>query len=171
MRIVKWILGVLFVLFLGIQAQAQTKTFSLTAEPLMVPGSKTGGQTLAAAVTGIAMTVTPNFDLRQDNVITSDGNLQGYFGGFNYRLPVLSRGLNNTSSTLNGYNFAFYLTASAGQDRVGKDSHYAFLAGGGLNYKMGKSGTWTFGAEVRYAKLPGYRNNTILISVGPSLHF
>lgn len=172
MKILRTILGLALLFWLGVaSASAQTQTFSLTTQAVAIPGSETGQQTLAAAVTGIAMTITPNFDLRQDDVITSDGHLQGYFGGFTYRLPVLQRKLNNMSPTLNGYNFQFYLTASAGQDRVGKDTHYAFLAGGGLNYKMGKSGTWTFGCEVRWAKLPGYRNSTALVSVGPTLHF
>lgn len=171
MRIARWFIGALIVFFLSSAGAQAQQTFSLTAQPLMIPGSKTGGQTLAAAITGITLTVTPNFDLRNDDIITSDGNLQGYFGGFTYRLPALSKGLNNKSSTLNGYNFQFYLTASAGENYVSNRSHVGFLAGGGLNYKVTSGGAWTFGVEVRYAKLPGYHNNTAIVSVGPTLHF
>jgi hypothetical protein len=170
MKRVLLVLPLLLLLALPSYGQTAT-TFSLTASPLMVPGSTSGGSTLAATITGINLTITPNFDLRQDNIITTDTKLQGYFGGFNYRIPQLSAGLNSISPNLNGYNFQFYITGSAGADVVNGARHYAFLAGGGLNYKLTSGGAWTLGAEVRYAKLPGYNNNTMIVSVGPTFHF
>lgn len=179
MRIMRWFVGALIVFFLAsVGAQAQTQTFSLTGQAVALPGNH---QTVPATVSGITMTVTPNFDLREDNVITSDAGLMGFFGGFNYRLPILSTKLNNASPTLNGNAFQFYITASAGVDRLSIPAfgstaastaqHYAFLAGGGVNYRITAGGAWTFGAEIRYAKLPGYQNNTAIVSVGPTLHF
>lgn len=172
----KRILWVLALALLGSPAFAQTgtpsttNTFALTATAVSLPG---GGQTIAGSVAGITFTPTANLDLREDNLLASGA--QGFFGGFNYRLPVLSTKLNNMSPTLNGYRFQFYVTASAGVDRITSGvvtaQHYAFLAGGGINYDLTGSGRWTFGGEVRYAKLPGLANNTAIVSVGPSIHF
>jgi len=167
----------------GLPAGAQTtstaasyQTFSLTGQAIALPGNH---QTVAASVSGLTFTPTPNFDLREDNVLVPGTNLMGFFGGFNYRLPAISTALNNVSPTLNGYSFQFYLTGSAGVDRISPPAgsslpvaqHYAFLAGIGFNYKLSKGGAWTFGGEARYAKLPGYANNTAIIGVGPTLHF
>lgn len=160
---------------MAIGAQAQSTTFALTAQPIALPGGK---QTVAGTLAGMALTVTDKFDLRNDNIIAPGNNFQGFFGGFNYRLPIISHKLNNASPTLNGERFQFYLTASVGIDRItpavktdATKSHYAVLAGGGVNYDLTGSGHWTFGAEVRYAKLPGLQNNTAIVSVGPTLHF
>jgi hypothetical protein len=163
---------VLSILIMAMPASAQN-TFSLTAQPIALPG---GGQTVAAGITGMTFTPTPNFDLRQDTLLTTAGNLQGFFGGINYRLPILSTKLNNVSPQLNGLRFQFYLTGSVGVDRVDNKvgpvkQHYAFLGGGGFNYDFTGSGRWTFGAEVRYARLPGFANNTGIISAGPTLHW
>jgi hypothetical protein len=144
----------------------------LTVQPIALPG---GGQTVAGTVAGMVLSVTPKLDLREDNVMVPGQNFQGFFGGFNYRLPAFSRVLDNASPNLNGYRFQAYVTASAGIDRimgpVETRQHYAFLAGGGLNYDLTGTGRWTFGVEVRYGKLPGLANNTALVSVGPSLHW
>lgn len=151
------------------------KTFSMTTQAISLPG---GRSTVAATDTGLTFNVTQNFALRSDNIVTpmSGSSLQGaYFGGFNYTLPALSTKLNNASPNLNGLRFQFYLTASAGVDRITSASgivqHYAFLAGGGMNYDLNASGSWRLGVEVRYAKLPGYANNTVIAAVGPSFHF
>src|SRR5207253_2350321 len=99
---------------------------------------------------------------------------QFYGGGFNYRLPILETKLNNFSSTLNGMRFQFYLTASAGISRIttaNPTQHYGFFGGAGVNYDLTSSGTWTLGAEVRYAKLPGLNNNTAVVTMGPAFHF
>jgi opacity protein-like surface antigen len=123
------------------------------------------------------MTFTPttNFDIREDNILATGGNFEYFGGGFNYRLPVLSTMLNNASANLSGYRFQFYLTGSAGVDRIsvngGTAQHYGFLAGAGANYNVTSSGTWTLGGEVRYAKFPGFANNTVVVVVGPAIHF
>lgn len=158
----------------SISAKAQnSSTFSLTAQPLSLPGGK---QTVVGTLSGMTLSITPNFDLRDDNIIAPGNNFQGFFGGFNYRLPVLGAKLNAVSPNINGNRFQFYLTGSVGVSRITSSTlptvqHYAFLGGGGVNYDLTGSGRWTFGAEVRYAKLPGLNNNTAIVSVGPSLHF
>lgn len=174
------LLAVFLTLPLVAQVQAQTapsspaiNTFSLNATPISLPGNHS---TVAGVDAGMTLTLTSNFDLRDDNVLSGDGFMQYFGGGFNYRLPAVSKWLNNASPNLNGYDFQFYLTGSAGIDRVGVNTaattqHYAFLAGGGVNYMIAGSNTWALGAEVQYAKLPGYNNNTVVVKVGPSVHF
>lgn len=154
---------------LAVQAQTSTanvQTFSLTASAISLPGGKS---TVAGTVAGATLNVTTNFQLRDDNILASTA--QFYGGGFNYFLPVLGKALNNASPNLNGARFHFYLTGSAGAIRVGSGQHYAFLGGGGVYYDLTGSGSWTFGGEVRYAKLPGLSNNTAVVTLGPSFHF
>jgi hypothetical protein len=146
-------------------------TFTLTATPLALPS---GQSTFMGTDAGFTFTPTQNFDLREDNLVAPSANFTAFFGGFNYRLPVLSTKLNNVSPNLNGYRFQFYITASAGVDRIAAATtreHYSFLAGGGVQYDLTGSGTWTLGGEVRYAKLPGLANNTAIVTFGPSIHF
>lgn len=157
-------------------AAPQVQTFSLTSTAMALPNGKS---TVAGTDTGFTFTPTTNFDLREDNVITpsiGSTSFSAFLGGFNYRLPVLSTKLNNVSPNLNGYRFQFYLTGSAGVDRVTDASgntreHYAFLVGGGVQYDLTQSGSWTLGGEVRYAKFPGLASNTAIVSFGPQFHF
>lgn len=169
------ILAVLvFILGLGVGSYAQTQgTFSLTVQPISLPG---GGKTVAGTDAGMTFAPTPNFELRSDNIIAPGQNFEGYFGGFNYYLPILSRKLNNASPNVNGLRLRFHITASAGTDLISlpglpTKQHYAFLAGGGASYDLTSSGKWTLGVEVRYAKLPGLANNTAVVSLNPAFHF
>ena len=150
------------------QEKPPVQTFSFTAETVALPG---GGKTVAGTVAGVTLRATANFSLRQDNILANGSDFHGYFGGFNYDLPVLGKKLDNASPNLNGARFHFYLTASAGAGQVARKQHYAFLAGGGVYYDLTNSGTWTFGGEARYAKLPGLANNTAIVTAGPALHF
>lgn len=144
------------------------QTFSLTSSAVSLPG---GGKTVVATDVGLTFNVTTNFQLRSDNILASDSSFRGYFGGFNYFLPVFSSKLNGSSPNLNGARFHFFITGSAGVDQAFGKQHYAFLGGGGVFYDLTASGSWTFGGEARYAKLPGYANNTAIVSVGPAFHF
>lgn len=173
----KYFCAVICLLVLCLTASAQapppaTQTFSLSAQAIALPG---GHQTVAGMDAGVTFTPTPNLDLRDDNIVATGSSFTGFFGGINYRLPVLSTKLNNVSPNLNGARFQFYLTASAGVDRITSGAtpvqHYAFLAGGGVNYDLTGSGSWTLGIEARYAKLPGFANNTAIVAVNPTFHF
>jgi hypothetical protein len=122
-------------------------------------------------VSGVSLNISQNFQLREDNIISIDNSFRGFYGGFNYFFPMLSRKLNGVSPNLNGARFHFYLSASAGVDQIAAKQHYSFLAGGGAYYDLDQSGKWTLGAEVRYIKAPGYANNSAIVSVGPAFHF
>lgn len=168
------IVAVLLAAVVPMHAQS---TFALNAQPIALPA---GGQTVAGSISGLSFSPVPNVDLREDNIVVSTPAAQGtsmaFFGGFNYRVLELSRFLQNASPTLNGYRFQFYVTGSAGVDRVtdaagNTRQHYAFLGGGGISYLINASGSWQIGVEVRYAKLPGIANNTAIVGVGPSFHF
>lgn len=149
-------------------------TFTITAAPIALPGNHA---TFAGTAVGATINMTSNFAFRDDNLIGPAGsNFQGYFGGIQYQIPAIGQKINATSPTINGFKLRFYITASAGIDRISQSStvtnnHYAFLAGGGFTYDMTNSGNFTLGAEIRYAKLPGYANNTALVSFGPAFHF
>ncbi len=150
------------------------QTFSASANALALPGNK---ETMAGTLTGFTVQITQNLYLRNTNFLAPGSNGSGYFGGVDYTITPFSKWLNNISPNLSGYNFQLQVTASAGVDRVTPPGsanvaqHYAFLAGGRLNYAIAGSKTFGLGIEVQYAKLPGIANNTAIVSVGPTIHF
>lgn len=146
---------------------APTTNFTITLAPVTLPGGKAS---VAGTESGLALTVTPNFDIKEINLVSS--GLEYFGGGFNYRLPVLSTALNNASANLNGLQFQFTLEGSVGTIRTptGPPSgHWGALVGGSITYAI--NGTWNLGAEIQYAKLPGYANNTYTVAFGPNFHF
>lgn len=143
-----------------------TTSFAMNLTPVTLPGGHT---TLAGISSGVAFTISPNFDVKNLNIAAS--NLQYYSAGFNYRLPVISKALNNVSPNINFLAFQPYVNATVGADYAygQSSSHYALTAGGGVDYYL--NNTWSFGAEADYAKFPGFNNNTVLIFFGPKWHF
>lgn len=144
-------------------------TFTLSASVLSLPG---GNQTSAATDIGATFAVTPNFLLRSDTILAPSVNLSGYFGGVEYVLPthgILAK------TNLDETHFQFYVTASGGQARITvgtapEVNHFAVLAGGGVNYDPSGSGKFSINlAEVRWAKLPGLSNSTVVVSSGLKL--
>lgn len=148
-----------------------TPTFTLNASVLSLPG---GNQTSAATDIGATFAVTPKFLLRSDNVLAPAVNLSAYFGGLEYVLPTHKiLGQTNLDET----HFQFYVTASAGQGRITvgtapEQTHFAALAGGGVNYDPSGSGKFSINlVEARWAKLPGLANSTVIVSSGLKLGF
>ena len=142
-------------------------TFAINLTPVTLPGGKTS---VTGTVNGAAVTITPNFDAKNFNLISTTFNYFS-FGG-NYRLPALSKWLNNVSPTINGLNVQFYLTGTVGAVKVlggPQGGHWGETVGGGVNYAV--NGALGLGAEAQYAKLPGYANNTWLVAFGPNFHF
>lgn len=170
----KSLVRILFVLFLlNLPFYAQTvNTFSFTTAAVSLPNGKS---TIAGTDAGTTLTITPNLDLLERNILGSGNTFQYFAGGAQYRLPVLSTKLNNASPNLDGMKFQFFIRASAGVDRItdatgNVHQHYGFTGGGGVNYLLG-SGTWSLGGSVEYAKFPGYANNTWIAEFGPQVHF
>lgn len=160
-------LGLFFCL--GGVAEAQTppapsNSFALNAYAVALPGGK---GTVAGTLAVPTWNITPSFALRETTLIASGSSLEGYFGGFNYQLPSFSKALNNASPYLNGNQFRFYVTGSAGVDHINGNQHYAFLGGGGVLYDPLGNGKFTVTlVEAQYAKLPGYANNTAIVAFG-----
>lgn len=160
---------------LGLFSQDQpapSTTFNLQASAMSLSGHK---QTVPGTVIGGTLAITPNFSIREDNVLVPAGNLQAFLGGFQYALPVLSKKV-DSSTLLNGNAFQFYLTGSVGAVHIGSSAgdiqHIGVLGGGGLNYDPTGKGKFSVNLfEVRYAKLPGYANNTAIVSSGLKLGF
>jgi hypothetical protein len=151
---------------------APSKTFNFSAQAVALPGNKA---TVAATVLGGTLQVTENFSLRQDSILGQAGNFTGYYGGFEYNLPSLSKKLNAVSQ-FDANHLQFYLTASVGVDRVsslsGDVQHYSGLVGGGARYDP--TGSGRFGLqlfELRYLKAPGFANNTAVLSTGVKFGF
>lgn len=146
-------------------------TFSMQATAVALPGNH---QTVAGSLTVPVFYLTDHLALRNDNLLAPASDLQGYFGGIQYDFPIESL-LAKTKLPKN--TFSFYLTASAGVDRIvpaqgPEQQHYAFLAGGGVHYDPTSSGHFSVTLfEVRYAKLPGYANNTAILGTGVRLNF
>lgn len=169
-----------FFLFAGV-ASAQTPTpavdtFSTTLSAVNLPGSN--GSTLAGTLAGFTYKVTPDFALKQTNLLSSGAATNGFYGGGDYTLPFLSKKLNNMSPTTNGYDFQFQITGSVGVLRVTMptgqvNQHWSAMFGGRVNYAIKGSKTFSLGLEVQdlYASRDLPKKNNLLIALGPSIHF
>lgn len=142
-------------------------SFTINLTPITLPGGHTS---VTGVESGMSLKLTPTFDIRESN-LTGSG-LQFYGAGANYHLPFLSKALNNASPNVNGLLFDFYLTGTIGTVLTPSSpagGHWGERVGGGVNYSL--NNTWSLGAEVQYAKFPGYSNNTYTVAVGPQVHF
>lgn len=153
------------------QPATNSTTFTISANVVSLPA---GGVTSAATDVGQTFTVTPNLYLRGDEILAPSVNLSGYFGGIQYALPT-AKILAKTD--LDPGHFQFYITGSGGQARVTVGNapvttHFAALAGGGINYDPAGKGKFSLNiAEVRWAKFPGLSNSTVLVSSGLKIGF
>jgi len=178
---IRRILAVLAFALFGALAFAQTpapapaivsQPWSLNTNVLSLPGNH---QTIAASDSGVAFTPTPNLDLYDRNLLSTDGALKVFSGGVNYRLAWLNKKLDSISQNVNFLRTQIFVTAGAGVDQVTlagvTKNHYAFTAGGGINYMLTPNGSWTLGGSVEWAKFPGYQNNGLIVKIGPTFHF
>lgn len=146
-------------------------SFTLSASVLSLPS---GNQTSAATDIGGTFAVTPNLLLRSDNILAPAVNLSAYCGGLEYGLPA---GKILAKTNLDPGHFQFYVTASGCQSRVTVGNtdpqvHFGYLGGGGVNYDPTGKGKFSINlAEVRYARLPGLSQNTVIVSSGLRLGF
>lgn len=171
----------LLVLATTLSAQTPTPTpaidtFSTTLSAVNLPGS--AGGTMAGTLAGFNYKVTPDFALKQTNLISSGALTNGFYGGGDYTLSFLSRKLNNMSPTTNGYDFQFQLTGSVGALRVSQPTgtviqSWSALFGGRVNYAMKGSRTFSLALEVQdlYASKGLPHKNNLLVALGPAIHF
>jgi hypothetical protein len=174
-------LAVAIFLGLAVSGLAQTptpaiNTWSTTLSAVNLPGA--GGSTLAGSLAGLQYQLTPNFALKQTNLISSSATTNGFFGGGDYTLSALSKKLNNISPSTNGYDFQFQITVSAGALRVTQPSSsvvqsWAALFGGRVNYAMKGSSKFSLALEVQdlYGSNGLPHKNNLLIALGPTVHF
>lgn len=129
----------------------------------------TGGNSVPGTDIIASINVKGNLLLRSDNILAPGAGFQGYFGGVQY--PFLTSQIAKTN--LKGLEP--YATGSVGVDRIvpstgPSQAHFAFLAGGGLNYTP-SSGIKINVLEVRWMRAPGYATNTAVVSGGISIFF
>jgi hypothetical protein len=148
-----------------------SSTFTISASVLSLPAAQ---QTNAATDIGQTFAVTPKFLLRADEILAPSVNLDSYFGGIQYSLPTAKI---LTKTNLDPAHFQFYVVGSLGQARVTVQgvptaTHFASLAGGGVNYDPSGTGKFKVNLiEVRYARLPGLANSTVVASSGLNIGF
>lgn len=150
-------------------APTLSTSFSTNLQVLSVPALQ---QTAVATDLGGAYKLKPSFFVREDSILVPADNVTSYMGGFIYELPATwlkATGLPTTQ-------FDPYLTASVGVDRYTPtggvlQQHISVLAGGGLNYDPANMSHFSVNFEVRWAKLPGVANSTVLFSTGPVFTF
>lgn len=102
------------------------------------------------------------------------GEGYSFIGGRgNYVFPWFSKLLQNKSATLNGYDFQFYVTGSAGiirTTRAGVNvTHWGERAGVGLNYAV--NGNVGLGVEYQWFNAPDVQHNGRTFVFGPNFHF
>lgn len=163
-------------LFLAIPAMAQTtpaaavpvtQTWSAQMSAVALPGGK---NSIAGTDAGISFTPSPNLDLFDRNLLSSDGTLKYFAGGFNYRFPAISVAANNASQNVNFLRVQFFATGSFGVAQVNSVNHYGFTAGGGVNYELTQGGAWTLGGKAEYAHFPDYPGHAI-VEINTGFHF
>ncbi len=142
-----------------------TTSWSATFSEVQIPNSKSS---FIGTSNELAFTVTPNFDIKQENIVGA--GLQYYGFGANYRLPVISEALNNASPTINFLAFDFSLEATIGAAYSnGNNGKWAETFGGGVDYYL--NNTWSLGAKIDYLKFPGYCNNCYAVYLNPKIHW
>lgn len=148
-------------------AQPVTQTWSTQVSAVALPGGK---NSIAGTDAGITFTPSPNLDLFDRNLLSSDQTLQYYAGGVNYRFPAISVAANNASQNVNFLRVQFFATGSVGVAKVSSINHYGFTAGGGVNYQLTSGGAWTLGGKAEYAHFPGYPGSAI-VEMNAAFHF
>ena len=144
-----------------------TQSWSFQTSGVALPGGKTS---VAGVDSGITFAPSSKFDLFDRNLLSNDGSLKFFGGGFDYYLPALSVKLNNLSPNVNFLRVRFAPTGSFGIAQVDGKNHYGFTAGGRVDYLLTESGRWTMGAKAEYVHFPVYSGKA-LVEIDASLHF
>lgn len=146
-----------------------TTTVSFNLTPISLPGAKTS---VSGAEVDAFLKLTSNISFGETSLISGGYSFIG--GRVNYVIPQFSKWLNNTSPTLNGYQFQLGVTGSLGVDRVPTGpgvsaSHWGERAGLFLNYAV--NGTVGLGMEAQWCNFPGYAQTSYSVAFGPNFHF
>jgi hypothetical protein len=142
-----------------------TVTFNLS--PVTLPGVKS---TIAGAETDILIAPSNSFQLGETTVTGSSMLFAG--GRVQYIVKPVSTFIQNHSPNLNGYQFQFGLTGSAGVVKpvdIAGTSHWGERAGVFLNYAI--NGQWGMGVDAEWGNFPGIVHNTWTLGFGPDFHF
>ncbi len=133
-------------------APAVQPLFSVSTQAV---GVRIGGQTVVGTDEIGNFNLTPNLQLRSENILAPANNLQAYLGGVSYYAPFLSKPFEKTNLS----SVKPYLTGALGVVRnvpaVGATrQHYAALLGAGFDWSI--NGTLSVGPRVSYLNAPGF---------------
>lgn len=140
---------------------------SINLAPINLPGLKTS---VAGVETDVMIAPSEYLSLGETTIVSPSMVFTG--GRYNYQVEAVSSWIQNHSPNLNGYQFQFYLTGSAGVVKpVGSTGtgHWGERAGIGLNYAI--SGTWGTAFEAQWGNFPGVAHTTWTLAFGPNVHF
>jgi hypothetical protein len=151
----------------GATAAFPTTTMSLSLTPMTLPGVK---GSIAGAETDVMVKPSNTFSVGETTLVNSAMIFVG--GRGEYVIAPISTYIQNHSPNLNGYQFQFGLTGSAGVVKpvssVGAP-HWGERAGVFMNYAI--NGTWGAGIDAEWGNFPGTVHNTWTLAFGPSIHF
>lgn len=153
-----------------------TYTWTTTLNAVNLPGKNGTNSTLAGTFTGVALAVTPNFSLVQENYVSSSATTSAFYGGVAYRLAPLSKWLNDLSPNLNGYNFNFRVVAEVGADHVTQatgatSEHWTWGVHVPVTYQF-NGGPWGLAADLGWLNLTGVTpRNNVRFALGPTFSF
>lgn len=138
-------------------APAPTPLFSVSTQAVAL---RIGGQTVAGTDAIGSLNLTPNLQLRSENILAPANNFQSYMGGAAWYAPFLSKPFAKTTLS----NVKPYISAAFGIARnvpaTGTaQQHYSALAGLGFDWAV--NGTLSVGPRISYLNAAGF---------GPSPH-
>lgn len=173
-------LATLAVLVLSIACLAQnapmpSQNFSITTSPISLPGNR---GTFAGTDSGVTFNPTPNFDLANHNILSSDGKLSAFYGGADYTIVQLSKWMNDKMPKVSGFRLQPGIGAYFGVSRVKPgissivEQHYSALVNGKIAYSLDSGNHWQAAFTVGALRAPYYAKGWVpVVSVPFSYHF
>lgn len=146
---------------------ATTQSWSANVSGVALPGGKTS---FAGVDSGIGFQPSADFGISERNLLSSDGSLKYFGGGFQITVPQLSVATNNLASNVNFLRVRFIPEGSFGVVLANGREHYGFTAGLRIEYMLTKTGSWTIGGKGEYLHFPGYPGHS-LVELPVSFHF
>lgn len=138
-------------------AVAQSSMFTATTSAV---GFHINGGTSAGTDASVAFALTNNIILASENILVPGINFQGYYGSVRYNLGSQLNKLASKTNIVPG-TFNPYITGMAGVARYVPSTgvstqHFSGAVGGGVDFNLTGSGSWTAGPRLEYMHAQGF---------------